>query len=61
VVAVVAVLTLHWIHIDLLRRRVSELEQTCQLMMSATDKHLLATLQHQPSSLADKRRFSTEV
>lgn len=48
VVVVAAALVVQWLHIDELRRRVSDLERTCQ--STYTDKHLFNDHQRSPSN-----------
>jgi len=56
VVVVVAALVVQWLHIDELRRRVSELEHTCQ--SADTDKHLFDDHQR---SLSNNQVSAAEV
>ena len=59
VVVVAAALAVEWLHIDDLRRRVSELEHICQ--SASTDKHLLTLFDDRQPSLSDNQHFEAEV
>jgi len=59
VVLVVVTLAVEWLHIDDLRRRVSELEQSCQ--SASTDKPLLTLLNDHQPGLSDDQRYAAEV
>jgi len=59
VAAMVAALTVEWLHIDDLRLRVVQLEQRCH--QSPTDKHLLALFSGDQPTLATGQRSAATV